>query len=597
MDVLNIAKFLPTEPDQSHIDRMSIICPADFDYVCKGYLYFKRQLLIIEDCMASQFSYDFGESKSVYGAECKCSLCGDTFEAGYIAETSRREAQIILTQGDDGSVYPGFTKEEEIDSICYAEGDELICPLCGGNLKVRRCRDFPEYEIKAIRTQQIININDLTVVFTWKFKSYFQRNELQITEWEPQKALILDKTGNLALYTFYEGVWSGNYPDEDDFFFIDGMQETYEDSESINEMKLGGWIDAEIPDLTGKSGEKTGLADYIKKGGCYASVYLNSWVERPYIENIIKSSFGKLFIEIFDETINQNIEYGYYPTYRIVDLDDLYINLKKAKPHEMLGLEKHIFEEMCKLNLNREKFELFMDIRTKVGITPQDYKKYLCQYGLKSLRNWLNYACSISLEKINNYLTKQRQNSSHGLEIFCDYYSAIKDLNQSELIFPRNLTVAHERICRFNQNEIISYDDVVETYKKLEFTDGELCVILPRSASELITEGDVLRHCVGNYVNRQKEGKSIIFFVRKHRRRERSYYTLNIDFSYREPKEIQLHGYGNERHGDKKQYTHSIPKKVRKFVDRWEKEVLKPWSIERFRSQVNMILTDIDKTA
>ena len=39
----------------------------------------------------------------------------------------------------------------------------------------------------------------------------------------------------------------------------------------------------------------------------------------------------------------------------------------------------------------------------------------------------------------------------------------------------------------------------------------------------------------------------------------------------------QLHGYGNERHGEHKQHSHSIPKKVTAFVERWEREVLAPW--------------------
>ena len=43
------------------------------------------------------------------------------------------------------------------------------------------------------------------------------------------------------------------------------------------------------------------------------------------------------------------------------------------------------------------------------------------------------------------------------------------------------------------------------------------------------------------------------------------------------PVEIQLHGYGNERHGDRKQHRHKIPQKVRDFCDRWEREVLMPW--------------------
>lgn len=82
-------------------------------------------------------------------------------------------------------------------------------------------------------------------------------------------------------------------------------------------------------------------------------------------------------------------------------------------------------------------------------------------------------------------------------------------------------------------------------------------------------------------------GKDIIFFVRHKRRPERSYYTLNIDFSCGKPREIQLHGYGNERHGPNKQYSHSIPPKVRAFVDRWEKEVLYPWYRTQVKAKIN----------
>ena len=104
---------------------------------------------------------------------------------------------------------------------------------------------------------------------------------------------------------------------------------------------------------------------------------------------------------------------------------------------------------------------------------------------------------------------------------------------------------------------------------------------MPKSNLELVREGQVLRHCVGGYGNEHAKGEKIILFVRHHRRPERSYYTLNISFAEDQPREIQLHGYGNERHGKNKQHRHRIPASVRAFVDRWEREILVPWFIHQ----------------
>lgn len=63
-----------------------------------------------------------------------------------------------------------------------------------------------------------------------------------------------------------------------------------------------------------------------------------------------------------------------------------------------------------------------------------------------------------------------------------------------------------------------------------------------------------------------------------------SYYTLNIDMTSGQPKQIQLHGYGNERHGKNKEYRHKIPQKVLDFVERWKKEVLMPWWLQQIHT-------------
>lgn len=54
------------------------------------------------------------------------------------------------------------------------------------------------------------------------------------------------------------------------------------------------------------------------------------------------------------------------------------------------------------------------------------------------------------------------------------------------------------------------------------------------------------------------------------------------------PREIQLHGYGNERHGDHKQFKHTIPQKVRDFCDRWERDVLTPWFADQKAQQAGV---------
>ena len=110
-------------------------------------------------------------------------------------------------------------------------------------------------------------------------------------------------------------------------------------------------------------------------------------------------------------------------------------------------------------------------------------------------------------------------------------------------------------------------------------------MILPKSYADLYQEGEILRHCVGGYSEEHISGSDTIFFVRHYRRPERSYYTLDIDMTDR-PHRVQLHGYGNERHGINKQYRHTIPKKVLDFCDRWEREVLMPWYRDKMKNQL-----------
>lgn len=87
---------------------------------------------------------------------------------------------------------------------------------------------------------------------------------------------------------------------------------------------------------------------------------------------------------------------------------------------------------------------------------------------------------------------------------------------------------------------------------------------------------------VGGYGDAHCRLEQTIFFVRHYRRPERSYYTLSMDLRGI-PAQRQLHGYGNERHGPNKEYSHKIPRKVLDFVDAWKRTVLDPWYKNQIR--------------
>ena len=150
-----------------------------------------------------------------------------------------------------------------------------------------------------------------------------------------------------------------------------------------------------------------------------------------------------------------------------------------------------------------------------------------------------------------------------------------------EELWPRNLMEQHDRLAamievKSDTKQQAAFDRTAQALAPLIWTDGELCIVIPTCSADLSREGRVLRHCVGGYSHSHVSGSPVLF-VRHRRRPERPYYTLNICLTGDEPRRLQLHGYGNERHGDKKQYTHTIPKKVLEFCDRWEREILAPW--------------------
>lgn len=134
---------------------------------------------------------------------------------------------------------------------------------------------------------------------------------------------------------------------------------------------------------------------------------------------------------------------------------------------------------------------------------------------------------------------------------YIDMSKAMKiDLTRKSLRFPSNIREAHDTILeRYNEVKIEVENEVFrEATEKLyaglpEYAKGVFCIVFPKLRSDLVVEGQSLKHCVGNdsYYKNHIEGSKMIFFVRKVEEPEKPFFTMELDME--EFRIKQLYGY------------------------------------------------------
>lgn len=537
----------------------------------------------------------FAPKRTKWAARCTCSNCYEDF----ITRKEPGSDNILLIQGEDGQYYtiePWETVDPYMGIEMQRPGDTFLCPMCGEDVRLIHSKKLRGGRIKQIMAVTVQNVEGYTGIFYWLV--YRIINEFAISEYgvSPKDAFILTENGGLVRYAHEVRTgWYGSSYQLSQWKLMttnnDSIDDRYHDWGSINNQKVGAFIYKKFPDLEGTTGEKTGLIEYLKADGYRPVIYLKRWRCHRALENLCKCGQAKLVVEI--------IRNAYRYSYSFTAEAEKYIDLSKRKPHEMLRLTKGEFKQVRnnKLVLTMDVLEQWRryQIRTNTA-SFYDYLKYRELFTHKGMDDALEFMKQWpdgSMDKLARYMQKQGLQPREVKLLFDTREMAARlyadrVLTREEL-WPQRLIDAHDRFSlmledRNNEDLTIGFARVREMYGHLEWTDGDLCIILPKLNSDLVMEGRTLRHCVGGYGKSHASGSSLIFFVRKYRRPERSYYTLNISMKGR-PKELQLHGYGNERHGPNKEYWHSIPAKVREFCDRWENEILLPWYAEKQRQQ------------
>ena len=107
--------------------------------------------------------------------------------------------------------------------------------------------------------------------------------------------------------------------------------------------------------------------------------------------------------------------------------------------------------------------------------------------------------------------------------------------------------------------------DFMEAYRRvtsrLDFTMEGMKIVYPASPEEIVAEGHALHHCVGSYVDRVANRECMILFLRKCDEESAPFYTIEV----RDKKVTQARGMCNA----------DVTPEVKRFLDRWEKKVLR----------------------
>ena len=180
--------------------------------------------------------------------------------------------------------------------------------------------------------------------------------------------------------------------------------------------------------------------------------------------------------------------------------------------------------------------------------------------------------------KILKYLSVQKGNSAGSLQdTFTDWYDYIGfcqnlgyDLHNSFVLFPKDLDKAHnDASCRVQLEKDRELDEAIKKlYPMYQKTfswkyDGYVMVV-PRSAEDIIREGQDNHNCVGDrdgYIQSMAEGRTIILFLRKKETPNKSFFTVE----YRGGKVVQCRPFANGTHLPNGGMTPEIKKVVAKF--------------------------------
>ena len=300
------------------------------------------------------------------------------------------------------------------------------------------------------------------------------------------------------------------------------------------------------------------------------SSYLYAYHKRPAIEYLIKLGLFRLA---------QNAVYGDESPYTY---HRSAFNWNGKNLREVLGVDKAYLPVLQEIDANSHALYLLQKLIEKRLPTETVFLRWCMEhriYGEDELERCLQHNTPYKLMKYLNEQAVRNPKNSHYytavkivFDLYHDYIRFCKelgyDLSDDFILYPRDVKDAHDRASEmFDKKKAQIYNEKIAAQyealaSKYQMSKAGLTVIPPKSAAEIVEEGQRLHHCVGGYVSRVAKNECTILFLRKEEEPDTPFYTMEL----RAGAVRQLRGDGN---------CDPTPD-VTAYMELWKKEKLLP---------------------
>lgn len=293
-----------------------------------------------------------------------------------------------------------------------------------------------------------------------------------------------------------------------------------------------------LPTLFAKELKYSGLQDAIHLlHKIDPEHYLRTLNNRPILEQLVKAGLGGLVKDLMQDN-SEHEEIKMIPGTGLA---------------RTLGIDA---QEMKRLRQSQGGWAFLNWLRYEKTIgreIPNHTITWFCEQKIEPKD--LNFLCGrMSPVQVCNYLRRQmcelRMGCRQVLTTWDDYLamaSRLKlNMDSSAVYRVKNVKKRHDELLKFFQHDadmairagkiLKKYPHIEEIFEeirpKYEYADPQYTILVPTRIEDIMTEGTVLSHCVGNverYWERMERRESYVLFLRRTKETDKPYYTLEVE--------------------------------------------------------------------